>query len=212
MSFENRRLPRFFLSVLFLGALWGTTASATGAPPPPNPSKYAHLDPKHEVPREALNEAVAYYDSHLGQIANRRFLTVIDFTKHSGLPRFFVIDMNSGAVDSYHTAHGSGSDPDHNGYADRFSNTDNSHMSSLGFYLTGSTYQGENGLSLYLDGLSATNSNARARAIVVHGAAYVDPDLPKMGRSWGCPALSPDVTAHVIGQIKGKSLLYAWRD
>ena len=89
-----------------------------------------------------------------------------------------------------------------------FSNTPGSEMSSRGFYLTAETYQGSNGLSLVLDGLSTTNSNARSRAIVIHGAEYVSPGS-LIGRSWGCPALDMRYYIEVINQIKGGVLIYA---
>ncbi len=195
----------------------GTTPPSSPSPsptPPPAPprSKYAHLDPKRLVPRHLLERAVNYFDANQSKLNNKNFITVIDFSKHSGQRRFFLVNMKSGDVEALHTSHGKNSDPDHNGYADEFSNVSGSNMSSLGFYVTGGTYQGGNGYSLYLDGLSSTNSNARARAIVIHGADYVSPSFSKQGRSFGCPALDMALHRRVIDQIKGKSLIYAAND
>ncbi|MCP5916770.1 murein L,D-transpeptidase catalytic domain family protein, partial [Klebsiella pneumoniae] len=75
--------------------------------------------------------------------------------------RFFIVDMNSGSVWPLHVAHGKGSDSNHDGYAEKFSNTSGSNASSLGYYITAETYNGSNGYSLRLDGMSSTNSNAR---------------------------------------------------
>jgi hypothetical protein len=49
-----------------------------------------------------------------------------------------------------------------------------------------------------MDGLEpGINDKARARAIVMRGARYVDPALAsrqgRLGRSYGCPALRPGV-------------------
>ena len=133
---------------------------------------------------------------------------VIDYKQHNSKKRFYVIDMESGRVEAYLAAHGKNSDPDFDGYATKFSNTPDSKKTSLGFFLTAETYYGSNGYSLRLDGLSATNSNARARAIVIHGAEYVAPGN-KIGRSYGCPALEMRYHQELIDQIKGGSLLYA---
>ncbi|MFA5161009.1 MAG: murein L,D-transpeptidase catalytic domain family protein [Elusimicrobiales bacterium] len=146
---------------------------------------------------------------------NTDYVTVVDFTKHSSKARFFIIDMKSGAVKALHVAHGSGSDPGNTGYATKFSNQDGSHMSSLGFYLTGETYTGNHGRSMRLDGLSPTNSNVRARAVVVHGSSYVQEASVQPGRSWGCLALSDKVVQGVIDKLKkddkknGGSIIYA---
>jgi hypothetical protein len=172
------------------------------------PQQYNHLDPDKIVPEKLLEEAVIYYDAHLNKIKNKRLIGIIDFKKHNSKERFFIIDMESGRVESYLAAHGKNSDPDFDGYATKFSNTPNSNMTSLGFYLTAETYYGKNDYSLRLDGLSETNSNARERAIVIHGANYVTPG-PKIGRSEGCPALDRRYTQEVIDQIKGGALLYA---
>ena len=70
------------------------------------------------------------------------------------------------------------------------------------------TYVGSNGYSLRLDGLEpGFNGHALERAIVMHGAPYVDDVLAKqqgrIGRSWGCPALRPGIARSVIDTSKG---------
>jgi hypothetical protein len=132
----------------------------------------------------------------------------IYFKQHNSKERFYLIDMESGRVEKYLTAHGKNSDPKFTGYSTKFSNTPDTLMSSLGFYKTAESYNGKNGYSLRLDGLSSTNSNARERAIVIHGADYVTPGS-KIGRSYGCAAVEERYHADIINRIKGGALLYA---
>lgn len=171
--------------------------------------RHPDLDPGNDVPRNLLYNAVAFYDKNIARVKNKRYLGVIDFAKHSGEKRFFIVNMESGAVSAYAVAHGSGSDPSHSGYVKSFSNVSGSNASSNGFYLTAETYQGKNGYSLRLDGASSTNSNARARAVVIHGASYVTDSASKQGRSWGCPAVSFDDRDEVINRLKGGAVIYA---
>jgi hypothetical protein len=172
-------------------------------------AKYDHLDPSNLVPDKYLKAAVLYYDANLTKIKNKSVLSVIDYSKSSTTKRFFLIDMATGGVTAYHVSHGKGSDSDHDGYAEKFSNTEGSNATSLGYYMTAETYSGSNGYSLRLDGLSSTNSNARSRAVVVHGADYVQDKNVIQGRSWGCPAFSQANKTKVINLIKGGSIIYA---
>jgi hypothetical protein len=164
------------------------------------------------VPAKAWDNAADYFDANKSIIRNRKWLSIIDFSKFSGERRLFVINLADGEVGHLHVAHGVGSDPNHTGYAGQFSNEDNSHMSSLGFYLVAEPYTGKWGLSARLDGLDSSNSRARQRAIVMHGASYVSPDLPKMGRTWGCPAVDPAEIDILVNRLKGDSLLYAYTE
>ncbi len=172
-------------------------------------AKYANLDPQHLIPRNLLAAALTYYDANLAVIRNKAYVSVIDFSLPSSKQRFWIINMTSGTVFSTTVAHGRGSDANNDGYADKFSNVDNSLASSLGIYLTDDTYKGSNGLSLRLDGKSPTNSNARARQVVIHGASYVQDREVNQGRSWGCPAVPQAYRDRIIGWLKGGSVLYA---
>jgi hypothetical protein len=172
--------------------------------------KYDYVDPEGIVPERALKIALDVYDRYQDSFPNKGFITVIDFTAHSGKRRFYVINMKDGSVEDLHTAHGEGSDKDDDGIAEKFSNVNDSKTSSLGVYRTAETYDGKNGYSLKLDGLSDTNSNVRSRSIVVHGAKYVNSSKSKMGRSWGCPALQSSLSTRIIKEIKEGSLMYAW--
>lgn len=171
-----------------------------------------------ELNSEELNYQVFLeaYEGYLtfrekGQIEKSNVITIIDFDKSSDEKRFFVVDMETRQilVNTY-VAHGQntgGLD------ATRFSNSLNSHQSSLGFYLTDKTYYGKHGLSLRLDGLDrGINDNARKRNIVVHSADYVSEEFiakyNRLGRSWGCPALPKEGFEEVIDEIKNKSLLF----
>lgn len=98
-------------------------------------------------------------------------------------------------------------------FANQFSNQVNSHQSSLGFYVTGETYYGKNGLSLFIDGMEKKfNSKARERYVVIHGADYAEPEFinryGRLGRSYGCPAVPNNIANDLIHKIKGKSVVF----
>lgn len=140
-------------------------------------------------------------------------LAVIDFARPSTEPRLWVFDLHTPQLLYVeHVAHGRGSGE---AQARQFSNREGSHQSSLGLFRTGETYVGGNGYSLRLDGLErGINDRARDRAIVVHGAAYVDPQLAlrqgRLGRSFGCPAVRNEVARPLIDSIKHGQLLFAY--
>ncbi len=194
-------------SLLFLAP---TLAQAAGSAPRDNLSKYDYVDPQNIVPQKALTRALEYYDTYYDKISNRDYLTVIDFTQSSASKRMYVVNMHSGAVTRYLVAHGNGSDPSHTGYAKKFSNNSGSNMSSLGMYVTGGEYSGKHGRSMRLIGLEKTNNNALDRAIVVHGAWYVDPQYKPLGRSQGCPAVEEKYINSLVTQLKGGSVYYIW--
>lgn len=140
-------------------------------------------------------------------------LAVIDFARPSTEPRLWVFDLKTPRLLYLeHVAHGRGSGE---AQARQFSNREGSHQSSLGLFRTGETYVGGNGYSLRLDGLErGINDRARERAIVVHGADYVDPLLAhrqgRLGRSFGCPAVRTEVARPLIDSIKHGQLLFAY--
>lgn len=147
------------------------------------------------------------------QQRRRDILTLIDFSKPSTEPRLYVFDMKQRKIlYTSVVAHGRNSGGN---YATSFSNENGSYKSSLGFYLTESTYQGKNGYSLILNGLEkGVNDRARERAIVVHGAAYANPSVARnggrLGRSLGCPAVPEKLSRPIIDAIKGGSVLYIY--
>ena len=140
-------------------------------------------------------------------------LTIIDYSLPSTQPRLWVLDLARGEV-LFHelVAHGAGTGEN---YATRFSNVKDSRQTSLGLFLTGGTYTGGNGYSMILKGLDAgVNDNAEPRHIVMHGAWYVSNDQirsqGRLGRSWGCPALSQDMAPRVIDTIKGGTFVFSY--
>ncbi len=146
-----------------------------------------------------------------GKIANQHVISIIDFTKPSSQKRLFVIDLDHYKV-LYNTyvAHGMNSGKE---YAEAFSNKPESNKSSLGFYSTSSTYIGGNGYSLRLNGLErGVNDNANSRDIVMHGADYVNENYISsqgyIGRSWGCPAVMPQLSRPIIDRIKNGTCLF----
>lgn len=160
------------------------------------------------ISKKLLNEALSYFNTHRSSFNNQDTISVIDFSKHNSVERFYLIDLRTMDIETYLVAHGKNSDTDFDGYAEQFSNTIDSLQTSLGAFKTAEVYQGENGLSLRLDGLESTNNNARIRSIVIHGADYVRPGK-KIGRSFGCPALEIRYTKYIIDRISNGSLLYA---
>lgn len=168
--------------------------------------------PKVDVFEKAL---LGYIDLRLsGKIeGDKQIISIVDFTIHPNQKRFWTIDIKSKAI-LYHTfvAHGENSGKE---YAIDFSNTINSHQSSLGFYKTAETYIGKNGLSLRLEGLERKfNSNARKRHIVLHGADYATPDYIEengiLGNSEGCPAIPMGIHKEIIEQLKEGTCLFIY--
>jgi hypothetical protein len=140
-------------------------------------------------------------------------ITVIDYSLPSTQPRLWVIDLATDEV-LFHelVAHGRNSG---NNFATSFSDEPDSKQSSLGLFRTAEPYWGRHGYTLRLDGLEAgVNGRARERFIVLHGADYVGPDsiahLGRLGRSWGCPAVSRDVSGPLIDRIRGGTALFVY--
>jgi hypothetical protein len=149
----------------------------------------------------------------MGKLTNERILSIVDFSQPSTNKRLYVIDLEN-CVLLYNTlvAHGMKSGKEK---AISFSNKPSSYKSSLGFYVTNSTYKGSNGYSLRLQGVEkGFNDNAAKRAIVIHGADYVNEDYINsqgyIGRSRGCPALPPELNKPLIDDIKEGSCLFIY--
>lgn len=140
-------------------------------------------------------------------------LTICDFSMSSNSKRLWVIDINDKKVlFNSLVAHGKNTGEE---FAQNFSNTESSYQSSLGFYITDATYQGDNGYSLRLLGMDkGFNDAALRRAVVIHGANYVSEDFAaqhqRIGRSWGCPAIPKELTQPIINTIKGKNCLFIY--
>ena len=164
---------------------------------------------------DVLNHALRgyMYLKHTQALTSSKYLTVIDFSQYCNNRRLWIIDMDSKkVVFNEWVAHGAKSG---DLYAKYFSNKHSSNKSSLGFYTTGGLYNGSNNLSLKLNGLEKNfNSNAFARGIVIHGANYVDETIvnrkERIGRSFGCPAVSQEINEVLVNTIKGGNCLFIW--
>ena len=148
-----------------------------------------------------------------GAIEMPRTLTVIDYSLPSTDERLWVFDVPSGRVLFKElVAHGRNTGEN---MATSFSNVMNSRQSSLGLFVARDTYVGSNGYSLRMNGLEpGFNGNAMERAIVMHGAPYVDAALAKqqgrIGRSWGCPALRDAIARDVIDTVRGGGVIFSY--
>ncbi len=163
------------------------------------------------VPANVANLSMMKYDEFSSKVKKTRHMVIVDFTQTSEKKRMYLIDAETGTVDAMHVAHGEGSDPDDDGYAQYFSNTPGSRMSSLGSYLVQERYVGKWGASMKLDGLERTNSNARKRVVVMHPASYVkDQSEKKQGLSWGCPATPFDWIDTLIERLRDGSFMYIY--
>ncbi|MEM1135865.1 MAG: murein L,D-transpeptidase catalytic domain family protein [Bacteroidota bacterium] len=166
--------------------------------------------PNPKVFEKALNGFVRMQEQ--GILAEEKdILSIIDFSLSSCKKRLWVINLQTGEI-LYHSlvAHGKNTGSE---YATTFSNLPSSFQSSLGFYLTGDTYQGKHGLSLYLHGQEkGINDKAKERAIVIHGADYVSKSFiekyGRLGRSLGCPALPMNLHKNIINTIASKTCLF----
>lgn len=159
--------------------------------------------------------ARAAFDRHRIRIFHGDIVGIADFTRPSANPRFYLLDTNSGRVTTHLVSHGRGSDPGHTGFLQHFSNRFGSEASSNGAYITSDYYYGKYGRSMRLRGLDATNSNAEARAIVVHTAWYAEPNVVsetgRLGRSEGCFALPNRSLQEVLARLGPGRFLYADR-
>ena len=147
----------------------------------------AAIDPR------LLGRARAAFDRHRHSLRHTDTVGIVDYSRLSREPRFYLFNTGSGQVTSHLVAHGRGSDPDHRGFLDY--------------------YHGKYGRSLRLSGLDASNSNAESRAIVVHSAWYAEPEQiaahGKLGRSEGCFALSYNSLQQTLARLGPGRLLYA---
>ena len=148
-----------------------------------------------------------------GLASHASTLTVIDYSRPSTEKRLWVLDLRTRElIYEELVAHGQGSGGN---VPTLFSNQADTHRTSLGLFVTGDSYVGKNGYSLRLDGLDrGFNDRARDRAIVMHGAPYVSEQVARqqgrLGRSWGCPAVSEAVARNLIDRVKGGSLVFAY--
>jgi hypothetical protein len=218
MTMDRREMLRF--GALGLGGVMlSSAASPVGLPSivyqtpraPILPPQPAAINAPIGINPQLFARAKAALDSH--RIGHRDFIGIADFSLGSAERRFHVVDLRSGSVESYRVAHGSGSDPNHNGFLDRFSNDFGSYATSNGTYTTGEYYHGKYGLSMKTHGHDWTNNNAEPRAIVIHNAWYAEPGVVaqhgKLGRSQGCFAFSRADQWPIMQKLAGGRMIYA---
>ncbi len=165
--------------------------------------------------REAFTYALSGFNNLLnaGKIQKDNILSILDFSMPSGKKRLFIIDLaQEELVFNTYASHGKNSGKV---IPTDFSNQTNSNKSSLGFYVTGETYNGKHGCSLRLEGEeNGINNNAASRGIVMHSAAYVNEKAAQsqgfIGRSQGCPAIPEEVSKKIINTIKNGSCLFIY--
>lgn len=147
------------------------------------------------------------------KIRKKEILTICDFSQSSRNKRMYIVDIDANKVlINTYVAHGRNSGGE---YAQSFSNSPESHKSSLGFYITQQTYFGGHGLALKINGVEkGINDKANARHIVIHGSDYIGDkflrDNPFNGRSFGCPAVPEKETKEVINTIKNGSCFFIY--
>lgn len=163
--------------------------------------------------RQAFDFAKKGFDKLIeqGRLLNDSIISIIDFSLAGSQKRLYIIDVkNYKVLFNTWVAHGKNSGRE---WANSFSNRPSSYKSSLGFFITGETYNGNKGYSLKLEGIEkGINDNAYRRAIVIHGAPYVDPSYVTgsghIGRSEGCPAVPLNQAKPIINTIKEGSCLF----
>ena len=146
-------------------------------------------------------------------IWKRDIVGIADFGVHSAQRRFHFVNLERGEVQSYHVSHGTGSDPEHDGWLNSYSNVEGSNATSKGAYVTWEWYVGRYGTSVRLGGLDPTNEAALRRYIVMHRAKYAEPShvdqWGRLGRSNGCFALGEEQFRIALLHLSGGRLLYA---
>ncbi len=174
---------------------------------------YQQIDLADKLKYEVFEMALLGFDNLPRQ--NKDIITIIDFSLPSTDKRMYVIDLKNKKL-LFHTivSHGRNSGEK---YATSFSNRHGSFQSSLGFYVTEGTYSGGNGYSLVINGQEkGINDQAKARAVVIHGADYCSTSFIKttgrLGRSYGCPALPRELTKPIINTIRNGTGLFIYAD
>lgn len=195
------------------GSLAGVAAAAaTSVAAPPRVFAQAAADPRT---RRLLGIAQREVERAGAALWRRDLVGIADFGLHSAQPRFHFVNLENGTADSVLVAHGSGSDPEHDGWLNGFSNLPDSWATSRGAYITWEWYSGRYGTSVRLGGLDADNSNAFPRAIVMHAADYATPAhverWGRLGRSNGCFAFGPESFKAALIRLAGGRLLFADR-
>lgn len=169
---------------------------------------------KGSVRNRALIELARAELDRVGEaIWKRDIVGIADFGLHSAKRRFHFVNLEREEVQSFHVSHGTGSDPEHDGWLNNYSNVEGSNATSRGAYVTWEWYQGRFGTSVRLGGLDPTNDAALSRYIVMHRAKYAEPShieqWGRLGRSNGCFALGEEQFRIALTNLSGGRLLFA---
>lgn len=190
----------------------GAAAAAVGSLALPA-KVFAQASPLNERDRMLMRIAAREVERAGNVLWRKDIVGIADFGLPSSVPRFHFVNLDRNEVKSVLVAHGTGSDPEHDGWLKSFSNTYGSNATSRGAYISWEWYVGKFGTSMRLGGLDADNSMAFERAIVVHAAWYAEPEMVnkwgKLGRSNGCFALSSADLSHALLHLSGGRLIYA---
>lgn len=190
------------------------------------------------VPATPLKEAYEYYLANQDILHNKRYMSVIDFSIKSSKKRFFIMDLETGDLQTEYVAHGSGrnrlgfpvSDLRNDGVLDRCMHSKFAKkiglvphrrwgMTRPGFIRVDGTYHSTKfaygeykktkaANAILLTGLEDSSEDVRRNAVVIHEAWYVHDEGKIQGRTLGCPAVAPGRIATFMDKIKGGSLLY----
>ncbi len=208
-----------YLSLLLIPVINNAGASEPG--PRPDPSDQDKLYASLKLSDTGLSKEIfqlalkGYHKLEaIGKLQKSDILTIIDFSQSSTKKRLYVIDLlHKALLFNTYVAHGRNTGDE---YANNFSNSSGSLKSSLGFYVTGEEITGSSvGLALILDGMEkGFNDNALKREIIMHGAEYATENfirrIGRLGRSFGCPSLPPDLVKPVVETIKEGTCLFIY--
>ncbi|GIX31038.1 MAG: hypothetical protein KatS3mg124_1510 [Porticoccaceae bacterium] len=208
---KTTRTRRGALLLAALSALAGAPASAAG-------DLQALLKPLSRaapgLSREVLAKALTAADCAVAQgIPRPARLAVIDYSLPSDRRRLWLFDLEKRRLLLHErVAHGRNSG---DRWVERVSNEPGSLQTSVGLFRAAEPYRGRHGYALRLDGLEpGINDRARERAIVIHGAPYVDPAwiarYGRIGRSHGCPAVAQGVVRQVVDALAGGQLVFSY--
>lgn len=183
------------------------------------------------VPSKALQQVFEYLDANNGKtftvthqyrgksfyLGTRKvkmhegYAAIVDFSQPSSEKRFYLINLNTGSVLKSYVSHGRNTGVT---VASQFSNIQDSKMSSLGMVMAGDIYTGKYGQSMNLYGMEPSNDQMVQRAVVMHPAPYADPDYidkrGRLGRSWGCFALPPELAPQIIHDLLNGGVIYSY--